>query len=69
MGGKMHTAESYARGVRSLRERVSDKWMAKGSEWTSLPLLLARCVVDAQCCFSSLRGSAPKSFGLLGQVV
>lgn len=43
MAGRLHTAEAYALGVRSLRTRVSDRWMALGSEWTSLPLLLARC--------------------------
>lgn len=42
MAGMMHTAEAHSRGVRTLRDRVVDKWMAKGSEWTSLPLVLAR---------------------------
>lgn len=42
MAGMLHTAEAYSRGIRSLRERVADTWMARGSEWTSLPLLLAR---------------------------
>ncbi|GBF99344.1 hypothetical protein Rsub_11756 [Raphidocelis subcapitata] len=42
MGGMRHTAEAFARGMRVLRERVSDRWMAEGSEWTSLPLVLAR---------------------------
>ncbi|KAI8463443.1 MAG: hypothetical protein J3K34DRAFT_526977 [Monoraphidium minutum] len=42
MAGQLHTAEAYARGVRDIRERVGDRWMASGSEWVSLPLVLAR---------------------------
>jgi hypothetical protein len=42
MGGQLHTAEAYAKGVRSLRERVGAKWISPGNDWTSLPLVLAR---------------------------
>lgn len=42
MAGQHHTAEAYATGVRNLRERLPDMWMAKGDEWVSLPLLWAR---------------------------
>jgi hypothetical protein len=42
MAGQLHTAEAFARGMRTLRERVSDKWMAPGFEWASLPLVLSR---------------------------
>jgi hypothetical protein len=42
MAGQLHTAEAFARGIRTLRERVSGKWMSPGTEYTSLPLVLAR---------------------------
>ena len=42
MAGMLHTAEAFARGARSLRERVSGRWIAPGREWVGLPLLLAR---------------------------
>lgn len=42
MAGMFHTASRFATGMRSLRERVPDTWMAKGNEWTSLPLVLIR---------------------------
>ncbi|KAF8055909.1 hypothetical protein HT031_006548 [Scenedesmus sp. PABB004] len=42
MAGMFHTAEAFARGVRTLRTRVPDTWMAAGSEWVSLPTLYIR---------------------------
>lgn len=42
MAGMYHTAARYAKGVRTLRDRVPDTWVAKGSEWVSSPLLMMR---------------------------
>ena len=42
MAGMFHTAMRYARGMRNLRDRVPDTFMAKGNEWVSLPLVLIR---------------------------
>jgi hypothetical protein len=42
MAGMAHTAEAYAKGMRSLRNRMPDTWIARGSEWVSLPLLYIR---------------------------
>jgi hypothetical protein len=42
MAGMYHTASRYAIGMRNLRDRVPDTWMAKGNEWASHPLVLIR---------------------------
>lgn len=42
MAGMYQTALRYAVGVRDLRERVPDTWVARGSEWVSLQLLMLR---------------------------
>lgn len=42
MGGMVHTAEAFATGMRNLRTRVPDQWMAKGNEWVNLPTLYIR---------------------------
>jgi hypothetical protein len=42
MAGMYQTALRYAVGVRNLRERVPDTWVARGNEWVSLQLLMTR---------------------------
>ncbi|KAF6261103.1 hypothetical protein COO60DRAFT_1699955 [Scenedesmus sp. NREL 46B-D3] len=42
MAGMLHTAESFATGMRNLRDRLPSAWMAEGNEWASLPSLLIR---------------------------
>lgn len=42
MAGMYQTARRYAVGVRNLRERVPDMWVARGNEWVSLQLLMMR---------------------------
>eukprot|EP00879_Flechtneria_rotunda_P024619 GHRR01026117.1.p1 GENE.GHRR01026117.1~~GHRR01026117.1.p1 ORF type:complete len:671 (+),score=198.53 GHRR01026117.1:633-2645(+) len=42
MAGMYHTAQAYATGMRTLRGRVPDNYMAKGSEWVSVPMLYIR---------------------------
>jgi hypothetical protein len=43
MAGMLHTAESFATGMRNLRDRLPSAWMAKGNEWANLPTLYIRC--------------------------
>lgn len=42
MAGMYHTAEAFATGMRSLRTRLPDTWMAKGTEYVNLPNLYIR---------------------------
>ncbi|WIA40430.1 hypothetical protein OEZ86_013787 [Tetradesmus obliquus] len=42
MAGMLHTAESFATGMRNLRERLPSTWMAQGNEWVALPALHIR---------------------------
>lgn len=42
MGGMLHTAAGFSRGMRNLRERLPDTWVAKGNEWVSLPTVFIR---------------------------
>jgi hypothetical protein len=42
MAGMLHTAESFATGMRNLHERLPSTWMAKGNEWANLPTLYIR---------------------------
>lgn len=44
-----HTAEAFATGMRDLRSRLPDTWMAGGTEWVSLPLLHIRCAAFCVC--------------------
>jgi hypothetical protein len=42
MTGMFHTAAAHAQGMRTLRARVPDASLARGTEWVSLPLLQLR---------------------------
>lgn len=42
MSGMYYTAEAYSTGMRDLRLRLPDDWMARGNEWVNLPIVYIR---------------------------
>jgi hypothetical protein len=55
MAGMLHTAESFATGMRNLRDRLPSAWMAKGNEWANLPTLYIRWGQELACtCITSM---------------